>query len=107
MPGLEVTIRHGQGSEFSHTAVPDTGATFSVIAQDIAQAQGMRVNPTCNETLVTADEKEMEVVGTAQIEVNNKSLRCLVSSSISGEIFFGWQDLIQLGVISPNFPTLA
>ena len=49
----------------------------------------MRVSPACNETLVTADEKEMEVVGTAHIEVNNKSLRCLVSSSISGEIFFG------------------
>ena len=102
-----MTIRHGQGSEFSHTAVPDTGTTCSVIAQDIAQAQGMRVNPTCNETLVTADEKEMEVVGTAHIEVNNNQLRCLVSSSISGEIFFGWQDLIQLGVISPNFPSLA
>ena len=87
--------------------MPDTGATCSVIAQDIAQAQGMRVNPACNETLITADEKEMEVVGTAQIEVNNKRLRRLVSSSISGEIFFGWQDLIQLGVISPNFPTLA
>ena len=102
-----MTIHHGQGQSFSHKAVPDTGATCSVIAQDVALAQGIRVAPTCNKTLVTADEKDMEVVGTAHIMVNDKQLRCLVSSSIEGEIFFGWQDLIQLGVISPDFPSLA
>ena len=102
-----MTICHGQGQSFSDKAVPDTGATCSVIAQDIAQAQGIRIAPTCNKTLITADDKEMEVVGSAHITVNDRPLRCLVSSSIVGEIFFGWQDLIQLGVISPDFPNMA
>ena len=62
--------------------------------------------PSCNETFVTADEKEIEVVGMAHITVDQTSMRCLVSPSISREIFFGWQDLIHLGVISPDFPNI-
>ena len=63
--------------------------------------------PSYNETLVTANEKEMEVVGTAHNTVDQKSLRCLILPSISKEIFFSWQDLIQLEVISPDFPNMA
>ena len=43
-------------------------------------------------------------MGTSQIQLRGVSTKCLVSPLINNEIFFGWKDLMKLGVITENFP---
>ena len=99
------TSGHKPGTPFKHGVLPDTGATITVIAYSLTQANGMTIRSSSNEKLLTADDKAMNVKGVTRFKINETSIRAIVSTSIKEDILLGWRDMQRLNIISSDFPT--
>ena len=67
---------------------------------------GLKIYPA-EDKLVSADNSDLHCVGVCYIHINGFASRTLVADSIGEDLLIGWPDLIQLGVISPNFPEVC
>ena len=101
---VQPTSGNKPGTPFSFEVLPDTGATVSVIAQDVARTYGMMIRPAANDQLLSADDTKMNVAGYTRFRINDVIIRAIVSNSVKDDILIGWRDLIRLGVISETFP---
>ena len=86
----------------------DTGATQTVIHEDIARQAGLYINPPGTK-ISTATGSGMNVVGEADICLQYKHHKlyttALISSDVRFTILVAWHDLQPLYVISEPFPT--
>jgi hypothetical protein len=105
---------HINGEERTTRAMPDTGSCASIIRPDWVEDLGVEdeVDRTERPTLFNANGDDMVVVGTVSLHVKlatvrrpqtEARLRFLVCTNVEG-VIIGWEDLIRLGIIAPNFP---
>jgi transposase InsO family protein len=106
-PRINARIEGG-GTSFRFRCLPDTGATRTVIASDVAEAYGLRPVRDDSVKIRAANGNNMACEGTVSISIAYKSFTtrttALVSSCLSNEILIGWQDLVGLAVIHKGFP---
>jgi hypothetical protein len=106
-PRINARIEGG-GSSFRFPCLPDTGATRTVIASDVARAHGLRPVSDNKVKIRAANGNNMACEGTVSITIAYKSFStrttALVSSCLSDEILIGWQDLVGLAIIHEGFP---
>jgi hypothetical protein len=106
-PRINARIEGG-GSSFRFPCLPDTGATRTVIASDVARAHGLRPVSDDKVKIRAANGNNMACEGTVSITIAYKSFStrttALVSSCLSDEILIGWQDLVGLAIIHEGFP---
>jgi hypothetical protein len=98
----------GDGASFRFPCLPDTGATRTVIASDVARAHGLRPLSDDKVKIRAANSNNMACEGTVSITIAYKSfstcMTALVLSCLSDEILIGWQDLVGLAIIHEGFP---
>ena len=109
-PRLSLNMRASPtGPMLTYRALPDSGATRTVVSADLARRMQCKLRPTTT-TLVAANGSVMDCPGKTYIMVYNSkgekvhTLDALVSSSMTDEMLISWHDLIGLGVISSSFP---
>ena len=107
-PKLQVHFRKGEKS-FIFPATPDTGATRTFMAFDLARKHNLQLKPLHHdEKFYTASGANMRCEGTvtltASAGANVSPIDAVVSSELSSEILLSWHDLIALGVIEKDFP---
>ena len=96
---------------------PDSGSTKAVVALNLVLEQGWKIRKNKELLLQDAKGENMKVEGTVKLFMrpkmvggkpnkhgNTVRIEAIVSSSLQDEIFLGWQDLINLGVLPKNFP---
>jgi hypothetical protein len=108
-PRISIIIESSSGTPFTFSALPDTGATHTIIAKDVANTYGLLIKHAPNDTLYAANDTELICNGSTKISVtyagsHKIQIDALVTSSIKNDVFIGWHDLIALGVLSKTFP---
>ena len=101
-PRLRVEVR-AANQTFKFKALPDTGATRSIMSLDIASKHNLTPKPT-SERLFAADDSRLRCEGTVKARIDGVKMDLLVSSSIKQEIIICWHDLVALNVLPANFP---
>ena len=89
-------------------AMPDTGATVSLLAYRVAQQQNIFVTKQKHPSLVNTSGLSMQVEGTATVTLCANGLFCsveaVISSNLRDDLLVGCEDLCRLKIISANFP---
>ena len=89
------------------TTCPDTGATQTVIHQDIARQANLAIDPPGTK-ISTASGCGMNVVGESDVCLQYKHHKhyttALICSNLKFTILVAWNDLQPLHVISKSFP---
>ena len=107
-PKLQVHFCKGETS-FVFPATPDTGATRTFMAYNLARKYNLHLTPLHrDEKFYTASGASMRCEGTIKLKASAGDAVCyldtVVSSELSNEVLLSWHDLIALGVIEKNFP---
>ncbi len=107
-PRLHARFRTGDIS-FHFNATPDTGATRSIIAQDVLRHHGISFDTSSSLNLFAANGSHMRCAGTVQLQVLYDGrpeiiVDALVSPDLRNEILLSWHDLLALQVIPVDFP---
>ena len=107
-PRLRVQISQGKTS-FTFAALPDTGASKTVIAADLMKRWGIMCNDQLRSPkLLAANGSPLDVLGVATLCITNNNIatnvQAIATSSISEDLLIGWQDLVALDVIDKSFP---
>jgi hypothetical protein len=101
-----------QTRKFSILATPDSGATRTIISADLVEKYRIPTRHT-NAKLFSAKEGErMECSRKVKLAVNapggpSVNISALVSNDLRHEILVSWHDLIQLGILPAQFPTVV
>ena len=99
--------------ELVGAANPDTGAMCTVVAMDWVKQLGEEhavcpVQPGFR--LVAANNSTIDCAGYIKLEIHFQNsrifTRAIVSSDVKSKILIGKDDLIKMGVIHPNFPSV-
>ena len=115
-PRLRLAIRpycanNRFGPKFEFDALPDTGATKTILAFDVAKTHKVHINKSGGQSIKAANSASMKCEGSARLKVtiSGKSylLHVLVSSDLKHELILSWHDLKLLGVIQPEFPAVV
>ena len=90
------------------SCLPDTGCTQTIISAALANQLGVHINTSAAVQLLTANGESMNVLGQAQLKMQNKDKTTttfvIVTSQVSHPALISWHDLKYLGVISSSFP---
>ena len=107
-PTLDLAFSVPNGPTFSYPVLPDTGATRTVMAYNVARQVGISIDTSRKERLYAANGVLMDCSGfvilEASIHGNTVPIDVLISTDISNEILLSWHDLIALGVVPAGFP---
>jgi transposase InsO family protein len=106
-PQLRVSINNKSAG----FVVPDTGASWTVVPQSIAQQHRLRVDQSIKVSLRAANGQLMPVVGRTTFLLSalglakstSAKVQALVCPGVS-KIYVGWEALVALGVIPAAFP---
>ena len=105
-PRLPVTVRTGGVTVGGH-AIPDSGATRTIISRQFAALMNARVESS-TATLLNASKAQMTVDGEAQINIQvgdrYVEVRALVTPDLSAQMLLSWHAMVRLGVLPPDFP---
>ena len=110
-PMVSLCFSKGQ-HKFWYTCTPDTGATATVVAQNILDRHGIKYEPTSHR-LKTANKEDMRVSGQIRFRVSTDGSRngnyvdALVSPDVSDEIMISWHALVDMRLITLNFPDIT
>jgi len=95
---------------FAADAIPDTGATRTIMSEKVARVHGIPLKPS-KERLRAANGTSMRVAGTVGLKVlyqgREAVVDIIVSSDLSADILMSWHDLIALGIIPKTFPAAS
>jgi len=80
-PTKEIKFKTKQGNSFTFRCIPDSGATKTIIAYDLAQKYGISVDKT-SLRLKTANQTPLQIVGSTEIEAWACSPRIFQTMSI-------------------------
>jgi hypothetical protein len=106
-PQLRVSIN----DKSAGFAVPDTGASWTVVPHSIAQQHRLRVDQSIKVSLRAANGHLMPVVGRTTFLLSalglakstSAKVQALVCPGVS-KIYVGWEALVALGAIPAAFP---
>ncbi|TRY73627.1 hypothetical protein TCAL_03326 [Tigriopus californicus] len=109
-PRINVHIRSHRNVQFHIRAIPDTGATRTMLSLDLVQRHGLDMEST-HDTVRAANGDQMSVAGRVVLEltVNGRTayVDCLVSACMRNCMLVSWHDLQNLGIIGSTFPLAA
>ena len=107
-PKMEVTLSGLKGEMTPSSALPDTGATQTIVSRDHAKSAKLKVDPEGAIPILAADGLEMKCEGSTEIDLTYQDTTAkviaLVSSTVEDELIVSWHDLIKLRVIHEDFP---
>ena len=108
-PKMQVTVaKLNNGQPIDSAALPDSGATQSIVSQNMVEAAQLRVNPHGAIPIIAADGLELKCEGSAEINLTYEDVTAkvtaLVSPTVEDEMIVSWHDLIDIGVLHPEFP---
>ena len=104
-PRLAVLVVARHGTSFEFDALPDTGATKSLVAWDLLDNLGIPYRAP-RDVLFAANGEEMNCVGEVTLKINGVKTVFIVTPSISEDMLLSWHDLVRLDVIPADFPAL-
>ena len=106
-PRMEILV-HANKS-FLFPALPDTGATGSILSSDLVKKHGIKVLPAGRHVITVANGERILCDGRVTLPVTFQGLtlevQFLTSSGIVNDIYMSWQDLECFGVLPPDFPS--
>ena len=110
-PRFMTIVESSCGKVFECMSTPDTGATRSVIAFNIIKKHGIKYKEE-EEPLYNASNDRMKCEGSIVIVVSvtdgpKVTINALVSSDLNDEILISWHDMISLGILHVDFPSLV
>lgn len=95
---------------FSAEVIPDTGATRTIISGSLARKNKLALKE-CNERLRAANGEFMDVSGAvtllAGFQGMTATVEAIVSEDLTAEVLMSWHDIMNLGIISQNFPKVV
>src|SRR6056300_356277 len=100
----ERKTRHG--AVFKEEALPDTGATKTVVPSALMKMHGYRPKRT-DLTITAANDSALQCDGVVDIRLMAGDVDVVTEAVVSpdvSEILVGWSDLQNLGVIPKDFP---
>jgi len=110
-PRMEVEIRPLDGKKgrpFKFKALPDGGATRSIVSLDVAMKYGYEFDKGKAEPITAANGTGITCEGQMKVSVAYCGRRiladALVSSGLKGDVYLSWYDLQELDVLSKTFP---
>jgi hypothetical protein len=108
-PPLFLNLKPVGKPTFRLQVLADTGATRSHISLSTANKHGCEITAT-SICLSAANGTKIEVSGTTSLQVVEKGKRihtivAVVSMNVD-QMIFGWKDLMAMGIISPDWPTM-
>jgi hypothetical protein len=90
------------------SCIPDTGATMSVISEDLVATFGFTRRPGDKHRLRAANGNYMTCTGTVGVRLRlgeaDVNTQMLITDAFTQDVFIGWQDLQRLGIIPRAFP---
>ena len=111
IPTIEVTLSQDKCEKSEVvSALADTGAEMSIISADIVKRNGFHIGKSrCS--LAMADEStQMSCLGVTNMNVlvQDKELkvRALVTDSVRGRLYLGFEDQERFGMLPPGYPTI-
>jgi hypothetical protein len=114
-PLLPIVVVPKSGMSFSMPALPDTGATESLISSDLVSTYGIPVDKSGKLKIVAANDTQLSCLGSVSLKVflasdskrqNEVDITAYVTSDLKDEFILSWHHLISLGVIPKNFPNV-
>ena len=116
---MKTIVSQRKQGTFEQDALPDTGCTRSIVALDVIQRNNLTYDHSYNGKLFDASGSEMTVHGLITIDVKPKYVNniengsgeavpvtAVVTSSLKGDLWLSWHDLIKLGCLPCNFPSV-
>ncbi|PCJ22640.1 MAG: hypothetical protein COA94_08935, partial [Rickettsiales bacterium] len=107
-PRMMVQAKATSGTPFDFPALPDTGATRTIIDADVARTYGIRPKKIKAELVTTASGQSMKCLGSAVMTITfvNRTIHvnALIVEGIRAGFIICWRDLIRLGVLHDTFP---
>ncbi len=110
-PRLRLSIKPATGSAFAFDCLPDTGATRSIMAADVADKYNVTpLRDGRNINLTAANGQPLIIIGKTDAVVEqgevSENIEFLITTSIKKEVIISWADLKSLGAIDESFPQL-
>ena len=103
-PRIKLKVRTSKKLKpFSIKALPDSGATKTIIAYDIAQSHNIPIKGT-KDKLFAANDTQLRCEGRCTLWLDEIKTEALVSSSLKSELIVSWTDLVRLDIIPADFP---
>ena len=106
---LVIGMNRQSATPFHMQALPDTGATATLVSRDIAKTYGLLIDPSRTRTILAANESSLRCDGATEMKVNfqNKytaKVTAYVTPDLHDKIILSWQGMMELGMIPPSFP---
>ena len=97
-------------ASFTFNAIPDTGASKTILSHDLILKHGIPVNTGHSVQLFACNNNEMKCNGMANVKLEFKNVatpvEAIVTSDIKDDILISCQDLIRMNVIPKTFMQL-
>ena len=102
-----------QGSDdaseiFNFSALPDSGATRSIIDYHVLRRHGLRPDGKKREDVLIANGDTIECKGAINLAVefqgHTRIVNTLVAVGLTEGLLLSWHDLKAFGVLPPDFP---
>ena len=107
-PRINIDLHTQSGKIFNVNALPDTGATRTLISYDLAQRFGLVPIHARRDIITVANGEHIDCAGAVNVGVfHNGSavvIDALITSGLQNEILISWYDLRELGIIPIDFP---
>ena len=103
-PRVLLSFKHQHGS-FQFPAVADSGTSKTIISKEIAKKHNMKLYST-DVQLTNASNESMKCEGRVPIRINSIPAMALVSSLLHNDILLSLKDMMKLGIVSKDFPSL-
>ena len=111
-PKVQVTVsQEDKWTSFSIDALPDSGASNTIVSLDLLQRHGMEYDKNNKEKLFVFGDGQVQCAGTVELKLDTGSsealVRAVVCSEVCGALLVGWKDMIKLRLLNPSFPAVC
>ena len=108
-PKVPIIVSAPNIKAFQVDAIPDTGATQTVISWQTAEQHRLKVKKT-NITLYNASKQKMNLKGVTTVQISYGQRKITVRALVSGnlidtELVISWHGMKNLGILPLNFPS--
>jgi hypothetical protein len=109
-PRLNIFLKPTSKKIFKVSALPNSGATRSIMNHDVAMKNGAKLVPDKSIGLTAANKLQIACTETAKLQVmcKNRSMHTInfIVSKEEKQVIVGWQDLKAISVLGHNFPAM-
>ena len=110
-PRIDVMITSEGAKPMARRGLPDTGADINIMSNDWATEQGLRVDKTDKIKVYAADDEQLKIRGTTNVELDYQGLKAkakvYVSPSMKQEFLVSCETLKAMKIIHPDFPDVV